>query len=83
MHVAAKPWTSGSWPDAYPLKDAQKKVLQSCNSMSDIREAAKKHPHDAVEQSLQQPTELLQEVFLRLSLKEKKVMLGTSDNRRS
>ena len=61
-----------------PLKDDLEKVLQSCNSMNEIREAAKKHPQlqDAVVQSLQQPVELIQDVFQRLSLKEKKVMVG-------
>ena len=54
------------------------KIMKACNTMSDVREAVKQQPalKAAIQQSLNQPVELLTDVFTRLSLKDKPVQIG-------
>ena len=62
-----------------PMQEEEfEKAMKSCDTMSDLREAAKEHPalEEALKQSLKQPMELLVDVFTRLSLKGEKVEMG-------
>ena len=54
------------------------KAMKACNMMRDIHEAVKKQPalKAAIQKSLDQPIEVLTDVFTRFSLKDKPVKIG-------